>query len=189
MKALILPFALCAGLSAHAAEDLTIDATHSAVMFSWNHLGISNPVARFEKIEGQLHLDRDDPAKSFVTVTLPVEGLKTGVAALDHRLMNADFLDSEKYPAVTFRSSGVKMTGPKRFKLAGDLTVHGVTKPVVLDAKVNAIGLNGFSGALMAGFDADIVIRRSDFGVSRYVPSITDELTVHITLHAEPPGG
>ena len=186
MKALLLPLALCAGLSAKAAEDLAIDATHSAVMFSWNHLGVSNPVARFEKIEGQLHLDRDDPGKSFVTVTLPVDGLKSGVPALDHRLMTADFLDAATYPTVTFKSTGVKMTGPKRFKLMGDLTVHGVTKPVVLDAHVNLIGLNGFSNALMAGFEADAVIRRSDFGVSRYVPSITDELTVHITVHAEP---
>lgn len=188
MKTLILPLALCAGLSAQAADDLIIDATHSAVLLSWSHLGVSNPVARFEKIEGQLHLDRGDPAKSFVTVTLPVDGLKSGVAALDHRLMTADFLDEEKYPTVTFKSSSVKMTGPKRFKLMGDLTIHGVTKPVTLDARVNVIGLNGFSNALMAGFDADAVIRRSDFGVGRYVPSISDELTIHITLHAEPAG-
>jgi len=186
MKALLLPLALCFGLSANAAEDLVLDATHSAVMFSWNHLGVSNPIARFEKIEGQLHLDRDNPGKSSVTVTMPVEGLKTAVPALDRRLMTADFLDAATYPTVTFKSTGVKMTGPKHFKLMGDLTIHGVTKPVVLDTKVNLIGLNGFSNALMAGFEADGMIRRSDFGVSRYVPSITDELTVHITVHAEP---
>ncbi len=156
------------------------------MIFSWNHLGISNPVARLEKIEGQVILDRDHPAKSSVTVTLPVDGLRTGVAALDHRLVTDEFLDAARYPAVTFRSTGVRMTGPKSFKLSGDLSIHGVTRPVVLNAKVNAIGVNGFSGALMAGFEADAVIRRSDFGVSRYVPSITDELTVHITIHAEP---
>lgn len=186
MKALALPLALCTGLSAGAAETLDIDATHSAVLFSWNHLGISNPVARFEKIEGQVTLDRDDPSKSSVSVTLPVEGLRTGVGTLDYRLKSADFLDAARYPAIIFRSSGVRMTGPKNFKLSGELSVHGVTRPVVLNAKVNAIGLNGFSGALMAGFEADFVLRRSDFGVSRYVPSITDELTVHITIHAEP---
>jgi polyisoprenoid-binding protein YceI len=183
----MLPLALCAGLSARAAETLEIDATHSAVLFSWNHLGISNPVARLEKIEGQVRLDRTDPARCSVSVTLPLEGLRTGVDALDRRLKGEDFLDAARYPAITFQSTGVRMTGPKRFKLAGTLSVHGIARPVVLDAKVNDVALNGFSGALTAGFDADVVLRRSDFGVARYVPAVSDELTVHITLHAEPP--
>jgi len=187
MKVFVLPLALCAGLSARAAETLEIDATHSAVLFSWNHLGISNPVARLEKIEGQVSLDRTDPARSSVTVTLPLDGLRTGVEALDHRLKGEGFLDAARYPAITFQSTSVTMTGPKSFKLAGTLSVHGISRPVVLDAKVNAIARNGFSGALTAGFDADIVLRRSDFGVARYVPAISDELVVHITVHAEPP--
>jgi polyisoprenoid-binding protein YceI len=183
----MLPFALCASLSARAGETLIIDQTHSAVLLSWSHLGVSNPVARFETIQGQVILDRADPGKSSVTVTLPVDSLHTGVDALDRHLKTAEFLNAETYPVITFHSTGVKMTGRRLFKLSGDLTIHGVTRPVVLDAKVNAIGRNGFSGALMAGFEAEAIIRRSDFGVSKYVPAVSDELTVHITLHAEPP--
>lgn len=187
MKAFLLPLALCASLSARAAETLDIDQTHSAVTFNWSHLGISNPVARFEKIQGSLKLDQTEPARSQVSVTIPLDGLRTGVDALDRRLRSPDFLDEAAYPAITFTSTAVRMTGVKRFALSGNLSIHGVTRPVVLNATVNAVARNGFSDALMAGFEADIVLRRSDFGVSRYVPSVGDELTVHITLHAEQP--
>ncbi len=187
MKAFLLPLALCASLSVRAAETLRIDETHSAVLFSWNHVGISNPAARFEKLQGSLLLDQADPTRSQVTVTIPIAGLRTGVDALDRRLKSPDFLDEATYPTITFTSTGIRMTGVKRFALAGTLSIHGITRPVVLDAKVNTVARNGFSDALMAGFDADLVLRRSDFGVSRYVPAISDELTVHITLHAEQP--
>ncbi len=187
MKAFLLPLALCASLSAHAAEPLDIDETHSAVLFSWNHLGVSNPIARLEKIQGRVILDQVDPARSQVSVTMPLVGLRTGVDALDRRLRSPDFLDEPAYPAITFTSTAVRMTGVKRFALSGNLSVHGVTRPVTLSARVNTVTRNGFSDALMAGFEADIVLRRSDFGVSRYVPAVGDELTVHITLHAEQP--
>lgn len=179
--------ALCVRGSDSAAETLEIDQTHSAVLFSWNHIGISHPAARFEKIQGHVRLDRGQPSRSQVSVTLPLDGLRTGVEALDRRLKSADFLDAATYPAITFTSTAVRMTGPKRFALAGTLSIHGVTRPVVLDATVNAVDRNGFSDKLMAGFEADIVLRRSDFGVSRYAPAISDDLTVHITLHAEQP--
>lgn len=186
MKGLVLALALCCGLSAHAAETLQIDETHSAVLFHWSHLGISNPVARFERMDGRMILDRNDPTKSSISLSLPIDGLRTGVEPLDRRLKGDEFLDGEKYPVITFQSTGVTMTGAKTFKLSGDLSVHGVTRPVTLTARVNGIARNGFSGALMAGFEADAVIRRSDFGVSKYVPAVSDRLVIHITLHAEP---
>jgi polyisoprenoid-binding protein YceI len=176
---------LWANSSAFAADNLTIDASHSAVIFSWNHFGFSNPVARLEKIQGNLALDSRDLTQSSVSVTMPLSGLRTGDADLDKRLKSDEFLDAEKYPNITFTSKQVADAGQGALTITGDLTVHGVTKTVVLKAKVDKIGVHPLSHAPTAGFDADTVLRRSDFGVSKYVPAMTDELFVHISLGAD----
>lgn len=177
MKRLACWLLLIPGLPAFAAERLAVDPTHSAVIFSWSHFGISNPVARLEKIAGTLNLDRTDLTKSSIAVTLPLSGLRTGVERLDARLKTPEFLDAARYPEVTFKSTRITKMG-ERLQIVGELTVHGVTKPVALEARINRID------ATTAGFDADVTIRRSDFGVTQYVPAVTDELHVHITLDA-----
>jgi polyisoprenoid-binding protein YceI len=168
-----------------AAEEYDIDASHSGVVFGWNHFGFSNPTARFDKIEGSVLLDKADLTKSSISVSLPLEGLDTGVAKLDEELKGPSFLDQAKYPTITFKSTRVEKTGENRLNITGDLTVHGVTKPVTLDAKVNRIGIFEIPGVIRAqaaGFDAATVIKRSDFGVAKYVPYVSDEIPVHITL-------
>lgn len=177
-----------AGAEVPVAEKYDIDASHSGVVFGWNHFGFSNPAARFDKIEGSMLLDKSDLTKSSVSVTLPLEGLDTGVAKLDEALKSPDFLDVARYPTITFKSTKVEKTGENGLKITGDLTVHGVTKPVTLDAKVNKIGIFEIPGVIKAqaaGFDATTVIKRSDFGVSKYVPAVSDEIPVRITLDAK----
>lgn len=175
------------GAKVPAAEKYAVDASHSGVVFGWNHFGFSNPSARFDKIEGSVLLDKSDLTKSSVSVTLPVEALDTGVAKLDEELKGPGFLDATKYPTITFKSTKVEKAGTNGLKITGDLTVHGVTKPVTLDAKVNKIGLFEMPGFKVqaAGFDATVVIKRSDFGVTRYVPAVSDEIPVRITLDAK----
>jgi polyisoprenoid-binding protein YceI len=171
-----------------AAEKYDIDAAHSGVVFGWNHFGFSNPTARFDKIEGSVLLDTADLTKSSISVTLPLEGLDTGVTKLDEGLKGPDFLDAAKYPTIAFRSTRVEKTGENGLKITGDLTVHGVTKSVTLDAKVNKIGIFEIPGVIKApaaGFDATTVIKRSDFGVTKYVPAVSDEIPVRITLDAK----
>ena len=192
MKRLSLIALLSAGLSvfaaagAHAAaEQYDIDASHSGVVFGWNHFGFSNPSARFDRIEGSVLLDKADLTKSSISVTLPLESLDTGVAKLDDELKGPNFLDAAMYPTITFKSTKVEKTGENRLNITGDLTVHGVTRPVTLDAKVNRIGtfeIPGVIKAQAAGFDATTVIKRSDFGVTKYVPYVSDEIPVRITL-------
>jgi polyisoprenoid-binding protein YceI len=182
--------AVCAvdGAQVPVAEKYDIDGSHSGVVFGWNHFGFSNPTARFDKIEGSVLLDKADLTKSSISVTLPVEGLDTRVAKLDEELKSPDFLDATKYPTITFKSTKVEKTGENSLKITGDLTVHGVTKPVTLDAKVNKIGVFEIPGVIKAqtaGFDATTVIRRSDFGVTKYVPAVSDEIPVRITLDAK----
>ena len=197
MKRLLLLTVSVASLSAFAAqgakvpgaEKYDIDASHSGVVFGWNHFGFSNPTARFDKIEGGMLLDKADLTKSSVVVTLPVEGLDTRVEKLDEVLKKSpEFFDSGKYPTITFKSTKVEKAGENGLKITGDLTVHGVTKPVTLDAKVNKIGLFEIPGvvkAQTAGFDATTVIRRSDFGVTKFLPAVSDEIPVRITLDAK----
>ena len=187
MKRLALVALLFASLPAFAAEKYDIDPAHSAVIFSWNHFGFSNPSARFDKIEGSVQLDKADLTKSSVSVTLPLEALDTGVAKLDEHLKSPDFFDAAKYPTITFKSTKVEKAGDNGLKITGDLTVHGVTKPVTLNAKVNKIALfeMGPYKAQAAGFDAETVIKRSDFGVNKYVPNVSDEIPVRITLDAK----
>ena len=196
MKRLALTTLLLVSLPAFAAEGgkaadyekYEIDAAHSGVVFGWNHFGFSNPTARFDKIEGSLLLDQADLTKSSISVTLPLAGLDTHVAKLDQVLKSPDFLDEAKYPTITFTSSRVEKAGENGLKITGNLTVHGVTKPVTLDAKVNKIGIFEIPGvfkAQTAGFDATTVIKRSDFGVAKYVPAVSDEIPVRITLDAK----
>jgi polyisoprenoid-binding protein YceI len=147
MKRLLLIPPLFASLSVFAAhgarvstaEKYDIDASHSGVVFGWNHFGFSNPTARFDKIEGSVLLDQADLTRSSVSVTLPLEGLDTRVAKLDEELKGPEFFDAARYPAITFKSSKIEKSGENHLKITGDLTVHGVTRPVTFDATVNKI--------------------------------------------------
>jgi polyisoprenoid-binding protein YceI len=170
---------------AAAGEKYDVDTTHSAVVFGWNHFGFSNPSARFDKIEGSLLLDKSDITKSTVSVSLPLAGIDTGVAKLDDELKGPEFFDSAKFPTITFKSTKVEKSGENGLRVTGDLTVHGVTKSVTLDGKVNKIGIFEIPGVMKApaaGFDATTTLKRSDFGVTKYLPLVSDEIPVRITL-------
>jgi polyisoprenoid-binding protein YceI len=167
-----------------AAVAIPIDQDHAAVIFSWTHRGFSHPLARLEQLNGTLVWDRSDLAGSSVQVSLPLEGLRTGNQQLDKRLRGRDFFEAATYPMVTFKSTGITPhAGTGEFTLRGQLTLHGVTQPVTLEARINKVeDLPG--QAPWTGFDANGVLRRSDFGLSRYIPLVADEITVHISLEA-----
>jgi len=175
-------FALDKPATAAATQTYNIDAGHTVVTFGWNHFGFSNPSARLEKIDGALQLNQADITKSSINVTMPLDGLHTGVEKLDAHLKTDEFLDAAKYPTITFKSTKVEKVGAEGLKITGDLTVHGVTKSVTLNGKINKIGDNPMMKVASAGFDADVVLKRSDFGVTKYVPAVSDEIPVHITL-------
>lgn len=161
-----------------------LDPTHTDVLFTWNHLGFSNPTGHFGQIEGTLVYDEADPTRSSVEVTLPLAGLDTHVAKLDDHLKKDEFLDAAKYPTITFKSTKVEVAGGGKLKVTGDLTLRGVTKPVVLDAKLNGAGPHPMKKVPAIGFDATTTIKRSEFGIDAYVPNISDELKVSITTEA-----
>jgi polyisoprenoid-binding protein YceI len=174
---------LAAAVSAVAApQKYDIDKNHTYVTFSYDHFGFSKPVVTLDQVNGELQLDTADLSKSSVSVTLPLEGLHTHVPKLDEHLRSPDFFDAAKFPEIAFKSNKVEKVGNDGLKISGDLTLHGVTKPVVLNAKINKIGENPMMKSESAGFDADVTIKRSEWGVDKYVPNVSDEIKIHISL-------
>jgi len=165
-----------------ASQKYDIDPGHTQITFGWNHLGFSNNSGTLEKISGTFQLDTADLTKSSVDVTMPLDGVHTGVSKLDDHLKTAEFFDAAKYPNITFKSTKVEKSGAEALKLTGDLSMHGVTKQVTLNVKVNKIGENAMMKTKSAGFDADVTLKRSEFGLTYAVPAVSDDIKVHITL-------
>lgn len=163
----------------------TLDPGHTQVEFGWNHFGFSNPTAQFGKIEGTLDYDQADPTKASVKVTLDLGSINSNVVKLDEHLENADFFDAAKYPTATFTSTKVeKGATPDTLKVTGDLDLHGVTRPVVLNVTVNKVGEHGMLKAPAAGFDATATIKRSEWGIGKYAPMVSDDIRIRITTEA-----
>ncbi len=170
--------------SAQAAEKYDIDPNHTQVQFTYSHMGFSNITGRFDTVQGDFLLDVADPTRSSVSITIPVQSISTGVGKLDTHLLTAEFFDVGKFPTATFTSTGVTAAGEGKLAVAGDLTIHGVTRPVVLDVTINKFGEHPMRKRPAAGFDARATIKRSDFGVGGYVPVVGDEVTLSITVEA-----
>ncbi len=183
MRKTIFAAALLLAFSASAADKYNFEPGHSQIRFGWNHLGFSNMTAGFDSFTGEVQLDTADLTKSSVSVTIPLSALDTGVAKLDEHLKSPDFFDAGKFPEATFKSTKVVKAGDKALKVHGDLTIHGVTKPVVLDVTINNIGQHPMAKMPAAGFDASLTVKRSDFGVGAYAPAVSDD--VRITISTE----
>jgi len=167
-----------------APTQYTIDPNHSQVRVGWNHFGFSNLEARFDTVAGTFTYDPDNVSASSVEATIDIGSLDSGVADLDEHLKSGDFFDAAKFGTATYKSTAVSAAGEGKLKVEGELTVHGVTKPVTLDVTVNKIGPHGMTKKPSAGFDATAALKRSDFGVGQYAPNVSDEISVEITVEA-----
>ena len=167
------------------ATTYTLDPQHTQIRFSWNHFGFSNPEAVFGKLDGTLDYDEADPTRSKVNVTIPLDSINSDVSKLDAHLESPDFFDAAKFPTATFKSTKVeKGASDHQLKVTGDLSVHGETHPVTLDVTVNKVGVHPMRNAPTAGFDATATIKRSEFGITKYVPNVSDDIALHITVEA-----
>ena len=186
IRTAVLALALVASFGAVAKPvSYQLDPNHTVVLVSWSHFGYSHPSANFGQASGTLVYDADDASKSNVDVTLPLSGLDTFVPKLDEHLKSAEFFDAAKYPTITFKSTMVHDMGGGKLSIMADLTVHGVTKPVTLDATLNKAAFNPMFKADVVGFDATTTIKRSDFGVGGGVPMVGDEVSIRITTEAQ----
>lgn len=179
-----LAAALTTTFALAAPVDYKIDPTHTATVFSWNHLGFSTPSANFTDIQGVIKVDNTQPANSSVEVAIPLSSINSSVAALDKEFQAEAWFNAAKYPNITFKSTKVETKDKKHFKITGDLTVKGITKPVVLDAVLNGQGKHPMLKVPAIGFNATTSFNRSDFGLGSYVPMVGDKITVNITTEA-----
>jgi len=144
----------------------TIDAVHSNVEFSLSYMGFSIYRTGFRALEGTLHGDPTEPAGASVEVSIPVGSVDVTNERLLGRLMDADLLGGRDHPTITFRSTRVEALDSTRWRVSGDLTIHGVTRPVVLDTRYLGQSKHPFSGKTVAAFRAETTIERRDFGVT-----------------------
>jgi len=188
-KRIALTAALVVASASAFAAPVTykIDPNHTDVVASWSHFGFSNPIAHFGQVDGAITYDPKNVGTSKVEVTIPLAGLNANVEKFNEHLRSADFFDAEKYPTITFKSTKVEAAGDKKLRVFGDLTIKGVTKPVVLDTTINKIGDHPMAKRAAAGFDATTTIKRSDFGVDKFVPNVSDNVTIRITTEAVVP--
>lgn len=158
-----------------------LDKNHAKIIFSYSHFGYSTSYGLFTDFDGKLAFDPKAPASSALEITVNMDGIDTSVAKLDAHLKTSDFFDIAKFPTATFKSTAIEVTGPTTGKVTGALTLHGVTKPVVLDAVFNGGGTNPVSKKYVVGFNAAGKLKRSDFGVANYAPMVGDEVTLTIS--------
>jgi polyisoprenoid-binding protein YceI len=194
--ALLAALALTPGLAFAApppsAGDYAIDMAHASLNFRLSHMGLSNYTARFTRMTATLAFDPAHPQAQSVTAVIDANSLQTNYpdpAKLDFDAqVQREFLESQKFPTITFRSTRVEPTGPATARVTGDLTLHGVTRPVTLEVAYNGgfgVGALGPSGARV-GFSAHGKIRRSDFGITYGLPAppmnigVGDEIDVAI---------
>lgn len=175
------------GASSARADVYAFDRDHTNITFSWNHLGIARQSARILDFDGTLDFDPANPENGSVEVTMKVASLFTGARGLDRDLKSSDFFDAARYPDITFKSTLIRAVGERSGEVAGDLTILGVTYPVVLQVRWNFSGEHplgainpSYKGKYVAGFSAVTMVLRSAWGLKRAIPLVSDEIDVAI---------
>ena len=161
---------LTGAASAQTAQsgNYTLEPIHAEIVFSLSHFGFSNYFGQFPGATGTLTLDAADPTKSVVDVAVPTATVMTASAKLNDELKSADWLDSGAFPTMKYHSTKIVVTGPTTADVYGDLTLHGVTKPLMLKATFTRGAVFPMIQKYMIGFNAVGHLKRSDFGVSKY---------------------
>jgi polyisoprenoid-binding protein YceI len=166
------------------ATTYTLEPNYTQGVFRWNHLGFSSPAAQFAQGQGTLEFDPADPTRASVTVTIPLSTLYTGVPGLDEHFRSNDFFDTARYPIASFKSTQVEKGAMNHLRVKGELTLHGTTRPVTLDVTIVRIGTNPRTSLPTVGFDGTTTLKRSDFGLGKFVPQVSDEIELRVVSQA-----
>ncbi len=159
----------------------TLEKYHTKILFGVSHFGFSTYYGSFNDASGTLDFEPKTPAKSALDVTIQTASVATENAKLDGELKSADWFDADKYPTVEFKSTAIKTTGKDAGEVTGNLTLHGVTKPVTLHVVFNGGGVNPIDSKYTVGFEVSGKIKRSDFGITKYEGGIGDDVTLIIS--------
>ncbi|WP_165228682.1 YceI family protein [Aquisphaera insulae] len=179
-SALAIALAAVAAPSCFGAENYTLDAAHAAVTFKASHLGLSWTYGRFKEISGAFAIDTADPTATRFEVVAKAESLDTDNAKRDEHLRGPDFFNSKEFPVVSFKSTSVKAV-EGGYEVTGDLTLHGVTKPIAVVLRGG--GTAEFpKGVHRTGYSGEFQIKRSEFGMDKMTGPIGDEVFVAISF-------
>lgn len=160
------------------------DPNHTQILYSYKHLGFTQNMGLLSGANGTLMLDPKNAKNDHLSVDVPIDTIHTTIAALDKELIGPMFFDAGKYPTAHFESTSVTVHG-KSARVAGNFTIHGVTKPGVIDATFEAVGANPMSKKETISFKGTATIKRSDFGVKQFVPAVGDQVDLTITAAFE----
>lgn len=173
----MLMLAIALAMTAGAADTYALDPVHSVPVFKISHLGVSNSIGRFNDVSGSFTVDEADPSKNSIAVVIKTASIDTGNEARDGHLKTADFLDVETYPEMTFTSTSFEETGDDRYTVKGDLTLHGVTKSIEVEAVLIGTG-KGREGESRMGWETTFTIKRSDYGMTNMIGPVGDEVEI-----------
>jgi polyisoprenoid-binding protein YceI len=166
-----------------ATETYTLDSRHTFPSFEVSHLGYSTQRGRFNKTTGKITLDRQAKTGS-VEIVMDANSIDTGLEKLEEVMRSDEFFNAEKYPTLTFKSKSVKFNGDKPATIEGELTMLGVTKPVTLTVNSFQCGVHPINKKELCGADASAVIKRSEYGMTKYVPGVSDDVKLLIQIEA-----
>ena len=175
---------LSCAVSYASEEKYTIDPQHSFVVWRVDHLGFSTQTGKWPA-NGFIWLDNANPKKSKVAVTVKINSLVTGIPELNQHLQESLFFDSAKYKTATFVSTKINLLSKDTADVQGNLTLHGVTKPITLQVHLNKMGQNPVNDKMSVGFSANTAINRSDFGITGFLPMVGDKVNLVIDVEAQ----
>jgi polyisoprenoid-binding protein YceI len=172
------------GLAAPLAHAQTykVDPAHSFINFKINHLGVSNAWGRFDGPTGTVMIDQNDPSKSNIHIEARTDKVDTGVEKRDAHLKSPDFFNAKQFPTLAFQSKSVKKSGDNALEVSGELTFHGVTKPITVT--VTKVGEADTQMGPRAGWETNFTVKRSDFGMSGMVGPVGDDVQVWVNIEA-----
>ncbi|HTS08883.1 MAG TPA: YceI family protein [Candidatus Eisenbacteria bacterium] len=174
-----IALALSAAAAAQAGA-WQIDPNHTSAQFAVKHLAVSTVRGAFMKVSGSAQYDPADPSKDSVDITIDANSVDTRVQMRDNDLRSPNFLDVQKYPTITFKSKQVKSAGDGKLQMVGDLTIHGVTKEVVLDVDGPSAPIKDPWGNQRIGASASTKVNRKDFGVNGLPAVVGDDINITI---------
>ncbi|PTQ90939.1 YceI family protein [Agitococcus lubricus] len=162
------------------AGSYVLEKTHASINAKVMHHGYAFYHFRFDKFDASYDYDPKDPTSAKVVVTVDTKSMNTGYAKADEKFP-VEFLAADKHPTATFKSTKITVTQANKGTMTGDLTLGGVTKPISLDVVFNGAGKDMW-GAMRSGFSATTTIKRSEFGLTKYVPAIGDDVALAIEV-------
>ena len=165
-----------------APAEYSFDTVHSQILFFVSHLGVSISEGEFQDFEGGFRFDAEDWTASSVEVTVDINSIDMDDERWNKHLLGKDYFNAAEHPSMRFVSTKLSQTGEKSGKLAGELTLLGVTKPVVLDVVFNATAIHPYTRQNLIGFSATGILKRSEFGMQGGLPAVGDDVELRIEV-------